>query len=111
MSERTLSVSRGNLTFNWRITSSTIQMFEWDPEAEQPTRNLGMLYAISEEGKVVEFDQEAFEAHIDWFLAGAASAGITEPECNGKCVGSPNFGVTVPDPDCPLHKGDPPQVA
>lgn len=31
--------------------------------------------------------------------------------CNGRCIGSPNFGVTVPDKDCPVHGHLPSQVA
>lgn len=31
--------------------------------------------------------------------------------CNGKCIGSPNYGVTRPDPDCPAHRHLPSQVA
>lgn len=107
---RILMASRGKLAFTWNIHMSTIHMYEWEDGAEQPTQNLGMLYSIGADGNVVEFDQAAFEAHVDWFLECALPIGL-EPKCNGKCVGSPNFGVTKPDPDCPLHKDDPPQVA
>jgi hypothetical protein len=76
---RILTASRGKLAFTWNIHMSTIHMYEWEDGADEPTQNLGMLYSIGADGNVVEFDQEAFEAHIDWFLAGAATAEITEP--------------------------------
>jgi hypothetical protein len=77
--ERTLTLGRGALTFTWYIGSSLIQMYEWDECAEQPQRHLGTLTTVGEDGQVVEFDQEAFEAHVDWFLDQAAQAEIVEP--------------------------------
>jgi hypothetical protein len=76
MAERTLTVSRGALTFTWRITAFTIQMYEWDEGAEQPQRHLGFVTLTGEDGEVIPFEQEAFEKHIDWFLDNAAKATI-----------------------------------
>lgn len=78
MARRTMTVSRGALTFTWNIGSSTIQMYEWDEGAEQPQRHLGYLTTIGEDGQVTEFEQEAFEAHVGWFLENAASAEIRD---------------------------------
>jgi hypothetical protein len=78
MAERQMTVSRGALTFTWSIGYSLIQMYEWDEGAEQPQRHLGTLTSVGEDGEVVEFDQEAFEAHIDWFLTNAATAEIRD---------------------------------
>lgn len=78
--ERTLTCSRGTLTFTWHLPLDQIYMYEWDDGAEQPQRHLGYLTVTGEDGKVVAFQQEAFEAHIDWFLANAATATeVVEP--------------------------------
>lgn len=78
MGVRNMEVRRGVLVFTWRITSSFIQMYEWDEGAEHPQLHLGNLTVIGEHGQVVEFDQEKFEAHIDWFLDNAAKAEIVD---------------------------------
>lgn len=80
MRERSMTHSVGVFAFTWHIGSSLIQMYEWDEGAEQPQRHLGTLTAVGEDGQVVEFDQEPFEAHIAWFLDQAATARtIVEP--------------------------------
>lgn len=78
MAVRQMTISRGALTFTWLITSSTIQMYEWDEGAEQPQRHLGYLTAIGENGEVVEFEQKKFEAHVAWFLDNCASPEVRD---------------------------------
>lgn len=76
--DRVIKCSRGNLTFVWHLTASTIQMYQWKPEADNPSYHLGFLTTTGSDGEVVEFDQEPFEAHVDWFLDNAAVAEIQD---------------------------------
>lgn len=79
MSDRVLTYDAGKLHFAWLITSRTIEMYELN-EAGRPERRIGFLNTDTERG-VVEFEQEAFETHCNWFLENAATAEIrVEPE-------------------------------
>lgn len=64
MSERTLEYEVGNLIFHWDITSQEILVYEAESH-----RWLAKLAVMTPDEEIVPFEQEAFEAHCDWFLA------------------------------------------
>lgn len=72
----------GRLHFAWLITATEIEVFEV-AKTGVPLRRLGMLTARDEDGHVVEFEQDAFEAQCDRFIRVAGEAEVrdeSEPE-------------------------------
>lgn len=63
MSERTLEYEVGNLVFHWDITAQEILIYEAETHWW-----LGKLAVMGPDGRVIPFEQEAFDQHCDWFI-------------------------------------------
>ena len=77
MTKRVLTFDAGKLHFAWLVTSPTIEIYELS-EAGRPERRVGFLNTDTTERGLVEFEQEPFEAHCNWFIEQAAGAEIRE---------------------------------
>ena len=76
MSDRSLFYTLGALHFAWRITSDQIEVYSM--VEGKVDRRLGMLTTKDEDGETVEFEQEPFELHCQWFALMAAEAKVED---------------------------------
>lgn len=76
MSDRQLFYTLGALHFAWRITGDQIEVYSM--VEGKVDRRLGMLTVTGADGEVVEFEQEAFELHCQWFATMASDAEVRE---------------------------------